>query len=270
MTRAINIGLAQINPTVGDITGNVQLIAAAAADGAAAGCELVVFPELCVSGYPPEDLVLRDNFLDQVAEGVAGLAKATAEGPALLVGAPWREDGATYNAALLLADGAVQSVVHKTELPNYGVFDEKRVFAAGGPVKPISFAGVQLGVLVCEDMWIQAPAQNLRDQGADMLVVINGSPFETDKTGERGYLARARVQETGLPLVYVNQVGGQDELVLPHLRRNSQPPGSQKPRAVSHPSRGRLCSRKEILAIFTGHSCWDSLITWPRTAFRAC
>ncbi len=214
MKDVTTIGLAQLDPKVGDLAGNLRLIAEAHARGKAAGCDLVIATELAVSGYPPEDLVMKPIFLDAVADAVAELARETAAGPALLVGAPWRVEGRAVNAALLLDGGKVAAVSPKHDLPNYGVFDEKRVFAAGPLPRPVECRGLRLGVLVCEDMWTAAPAASLRDQGAEAIVVINGSPFETDKQGERLKLARARVRETGCPLVYVNQVGGQDELVF--------------------------------------------------------
>ncbi|MFT5538742.1 MAG: NAD+ synthase [Alphaproteobacteria bacterium] len=214
MSDELTIGLAQLNPTVGDLGGNARLIAEAHVRAAAAGCDLVVTSELALSGYPPEDLVMKPIFLDAVEDSIKDLAAQTRNGPALLLGAPWRVNGACANAALLLDGGKVVAVSAKHELPNYGVFDEKRVFTAGPLPQPITCRGVKLGVLVCEDMWVEAPAAHLKAEGAEVLVVLNGSPFETDKTGERLMLARARVATTGLPLIYVNQVGGQDELVF--------------------------------------------------------
>ncbi len=215
MTDTLSIAMAQINPTVGDIDGNTARILAAREEAARLGADLAVYSELVVSGYPPEDLVLKPFFIDRVAAAVADLAGATADGgPALLVGAPWRQDGRLYNAALLLDGGEVAAVRLKYDLPNYGVFDEKRVFAAGPLPGPVNFRGVRLGVMVCEDMWTAEVAECLDESGAEILVVINGSPFESDKTDTRLNLAVARVTESGLPLIYVNQVGGQDELVF--------------------------------------------------------
>lgn len=215
MTDQLSIALAQINPTVGDLPGNARRVRAARDEAAARGADLVVYPELCVAGYPPEDLVLKPFFIDKVAETVAELAADTADGgPALLVGAPWRVDGRLYNAALLLDGGRVAAVTLKYDLPNYGVFDEKRVFAAGPLPAPVAFRGLRLGVLICEDMWTPAVAAALAEQQADILVAPNGSPFETGKHGVRLELAAARARETGLPLIYVNQVCGQDELVF--------------------------------------------------------
>lgn len=215
MSNSLAIALAQINPVVGDVAGNVLRIRAARALAAAQNAQLVVFPELTVSGYPPEDLVLKAAFLDTVEAAVAELAKDTAdEGPALLIGAPWRVDDKCRNAALLLDHGRVAATRLKHHLPNYGVFDEARVFVPGPFPAPITFRGVRLGVLVCEDMWYADIASTLASAGADMLVVPNGSPYEVDKQGARLGHAAARVAETGLPLIYVNQLGGQDELVF--------------------------------------------------------
>ncbi|AVM72730.1 NAD+ synthase [Magnetospirillum gryphiswaldense] len=215
MSDSLSIAFAQINPVVGDVAGNVARIRAARAQAAADGAQLVVFPELVVSGYPPEDLVLKSAFLDAIEQAVEDLAADTADnGPAILVGAPWRVAGRLHNAALLLDHGRVAASRLKHHLPNYGVFDEARVFAPGPVPGPIQFRGVRLGVLVCEDMWYSDVAETLAECGAEILVVPNGSPFELDKVGVRLSRAKERVAETGLPLIYVNQLGGQDELVF--------------------------------------------------------
>ena len=214
MTDSLAIALAQINPIVGDVGGNVERLSKARAEASDRGADLVVAGELAVSGYPPEDLVLKRAFQDAVEAGVAALARDTAQGPALIAGAPWRVKGKLYNAALLLDGGKVAGVQLKHALPNYGVFDEKRVFAEGPLPGPVPFRGVRLGLMVCEDMWVPDVTECLDESGAEILVVINGSPFETDKHDDRLGLAVARVVESGLPLIYVNQVGGQDELVF--------------------------------------------------------
>ena len=215
MTDSIAIALAQINPIVGDIDGNAELVRRARREAADGGADLVVYGELAASGYPPEDLVLKPAFQERVEARVEALAAETGDGgPALLLGAPWRHDARLYNAALLLEGGKIAAVRLKHELPNYGVFDENRVFASGPLPGPISFLGVRLGVMVCEDMWIPDVAECLEESGAEILVVLNGSPFETDKLDERLNHAVARVKESGLPLVYVNLVGGQDEVVF--------------------------------------------------------
>jgi NAD+ synthase len=230
MTDSLVVALAQINPTVGDIDGNVACILAARAEAGEA--DLVVCGELALSGYPPEDLVLKQAFQDHIDKAVSSLAAATADGgPALLVGTPWRRGNAVYNAALLLDGGEVASVRLKYDLPNYGVFDEKRVFAAGPLPEPVGFRGRGLGVMVCEDMWTPEVARHLGNQGAEMLIVLNGSPFDTGKAGTRRKIAHDRVSETGLPLVYVNLVGGQDELVFDGASFAMQPDGGVRVRA---------------------------------------
>ncbi|MQX36433.1 NAD+ synthase [Roseospira navarrensis] len=215
------IAMAQVNPTVGDIAGNAERVRAARAEAARDGADLVVFPELVLSGYPPEDLVFRSAFLDTIQAATLTLAGETADGgPALLIGAPWRftdpDDGRRKlgNAALLLDGGEVRAVILKFLLPNYGVFDEVRVFSRGPLPDVVAFRGASLGIMVCEDMWGPQVAGHLAREGAEILLVLNGSPFEVDKHGQRLENARPRVSETGLPLVYVNQLGGQDELVF--------------------------------------------------------
>jgi NAD+ synthase len=212
MRRSLTIALAQLNPTVGDIEGNVALVRNARDQ--ASGSDLVVYPELVVVGYPPEDLVLRPALVAAARAAVESLVAETARGgPALLVTAPWEQDGRLYNAAILAADGN-KTLRFKHDLPNYGVFDEKRVFAAGPFPEPIDFLGVRLGVAICEDMWTPAVLSALAARGAQLFLIPNGSPFEVDKPDTRIELSRNRVAETGAPLAYLNQVGGQDELVF--------------------------------------------------------
>lgn len=215
MTDTLKIALAQLNPTVGDIVGNAALLRLARADAAAAGADLVVTSELVVCGYPPEDLVIRPIVQDTIEREVSALAAETADGgPAMLVGTPWVQDGRLYNAALLLDGGEISAMRFKYDLPNYGVFDEKRVFAAGPLPGPVNFRGVRLGVMICEDMWTEEVAECLEESGAEILTVLNGSPYEQDKWDTRLNLAVARATECRMPLIYVNQVGGQDELVF--------------------------------------------------------
>jgi NAD+ synthase len=215
MPDTLAIAIAQLNPIVGDLTGNLDRLRAARAEAARQGAALMVASELVAAGYPPEDLVLKPMFLDAVEHAVLGFAEETADsGPACLIGAPWRKDGLLYNAVLLLDGGRLAAVRFKHHLPNYGVFDEVRVFAAGPAPGPIAFRGVRLGVMVCEDMWYPDIAETLQESGAELLIVINGSPFDRDKGDVRLSHAVRRVSETGLPLLYVNQVGGQDELVF--------------------------------------------------------
>lgn len=209
MNDRLTIALAQCNPTVGDVEGNIARVRAARESCKSA--DLIVFSELVVSGYPPEDLVLKPFFQDKVEAAVKELAEETGDGgPALLVTAPWREDGRLYNAILLLDGGTVAARRFKHDLPNYGVFDEKRVFASGPMPGPINFRGVRLGLPICEDIWTPDVVECLQESGAEILLVPNGSPFESDKYHERQMHAVARVTETGLPLAYINQVGGQD------------------------------------------------------------
>jgi NAD+ synthase len=215
VSTPLSIALAQVNPTVGDIPGNVAKLLAARARAATEGADLVIASELVVTGYPPEDLVLRPSFVERAAAAVDELARATADGgPGLIAGSLHRADGKLHNAAFVLDGGKVAGVRLKHELPNYGVFDEKRVFAPGPLPGPVPFRGRRMGVMVCEDMWFPDVAECLAESGAENLVVINGSPFDIVNVDARLNHAVARVTETGLPLVYVNQVGGQDELVF--------------------------------------------------------
>ena len=213
--EALTIALAQLNPTVGDIAGNMAKARAARTDPRAAGADLIVLPELFITGYPPEDLVLKPAFAAASRAAVEALAKDTANGgPALLVGAVWPEDGKVYNAVALLEEGRVAAVRLKVDLPNYGVFDEKRVFEPGPLPGPVLFRGAKLGLPICEDIWKEEVVECLAECGAEILISPNGSPFDWTKPDVRMNVAAARVTETGLPLVYINQVGGQDELVF--------------------------------------------------------
>ncbi|WP_041794013.1 NAD+ synthase [Pararhodospirillum photometricum] len=215
MVDKIRLALWQSNPTVGDIAGNLRKLRAARTMAAAQGVDLLVGSELGLLGYAPEDLVLRDVVLDAARDALEALARETADGgPAVLVGTPWRLPEGRVNAALLLQEGRISGVVVKHRLPNYGVFDEMRVFTPGPLPVPVLFRGLRLGVMICEDMWYPEPARHLKDHGADFLVVMNGSPFDLGKSGDRLTHARARAGETALSLMYVNQVGGQDELVF--------------------------------------------------------
>jgi NAD+ synthase len=211
----LKIALAQLNPVVGDVAGNEAKARAARAEAKAQGADLIVFPELFVAGYPPEDLVLKPAFQAACRAAVERLARETAEGgPAVLIGTPWLEAGLLYNAVALLDGGAIAALRFKVDLPNYGVFDEKRVFAAGPMPGPVNFRGVRIGFPVCEDIWGPEPAECIAESGGEILVVANGSPYRRGVVDERLNVAVARVVETGLPLVYVNQMGGQDELVF--------------------------------------------------------
>jgi NAD+ synthase len=215
ITDSFKLALAQLNPVVGDIAGNVAKARAARAEAAAKGADLVAFTELYLTGYPLEDLVLKPALQQAARAACEELARDTADGgPAILMGLPWAEGPFVYNAVALLDRGRIDSVRFKYNLPNYGVFDEKRVFAPGQLPAPIEFRGVQLGVPVCEDIWSGEVCMTLAKQGAGLLIVPNGSPYWSGKQPQRYEVARDRVQETGLPLAYLNQVGGQDELVF--------------------------------------------------------
>jgi NAD+ synthase len=214
------IAVAQLNPTVGDISGNLECARKARAAAARDGADLVAFSELFIAGYPPEDLVLKPAFQAACRSAVEALARDTADGgPAALIGAPWVEDGKLHNAYALLAGGRVAALRFKVNLPNYGVFDEKRVFAPGPLPGPVSYRGVRLGVPVCEDTWTdwgdyENVVECLTETGAEILIVPNGSPYWRDKAEVRLNVSVQSVAESGLPLIYVNQVGGQDELMF--------------------------------------------------------
>ena len=213
MADRISIALAQLNPTVGDVKGN--LAKARSARREAGSVDLIVFPELFICGYPPEDLVLKPSFQEACAKAVADLAAETSDGgPAVLMPTPWVIDGRLANAVAFLDEGEVKTVRAKHDLPNYGVFDEKRVFAPGPLPGPIDVRGVRIGVPICEDIWTPDVVECLEESGAEMILVPNGSPYDHSKRDERLNHAVARVTESGLPLVYLNQIGGQDELVF--------------------------------------------------------
>ena len=213
-TDRLKISLAQLNPTVGDIAGNAAKLGAALATARGQGADLLVTPELFLAGHPAEDLVLRPDFIDAVEAAVERLRPETAAGTALLVGVPWRHEGRTYDAALLLERGELRAVRFKHDLSNDGAFDEKRVFAAGPPPGPVAFRGVRLGVMIGDDVRSPDVAETLEESGAQLLIVLDGAPFEADRQDERIQLAVQRVRESGLALLAVNQVGGQDELVF--------------------------------------------------------
>lgn len=209
------ISLAQIDCIVGDIAGNTARVREARRQAAGHGADLVMFSELYISGYPPEDLVQKPAFQEACRAALDQLARETADGgPAVLVGIPWAQDGACYNAVALLEGGRIAAVRFKFDLPNYGVFDEKRVFSQGPMPGPVTFRGVRLGLPICEDIWGEDVVECLAETGAEILLVANGSPYWRGKQNQRTNVAVARVVESGLPMIYLNQVGGQDELVF--------------------------------------------------------
>jgi NAD+ synthase len=213
MTDKLTIALAQLNQSMGDLRSNADAMLKCRAH--LEGVDLVVFPELQLLGYPPEDLVLKPAVALAAEVELRRMADATADGgPAMLVGTTHLQDGKLYNAMALLDGGQVAGVTLKHELPNYGVFDEKRVFAVGPLPGPLTVRGVRIGVPICEDIWFPEVCECLAETGAEILIVPNGSPFELGKDDKRMSQAVARVTETGLPMIYLNRVGGQDELVF--------------------------------------------------------
>ena len=214
MTDTLTIAFAQANPTVGAVDANLAQARKIAGTCRAKSVDLVLFPELFISGYPPEDLVLKQAFVEACMEAVGQLAKETVGGPALLMGTPWLEGDCLFNIVALLCDGEINAIRSKYDLPNYGVFDEKRVFSAGPLPGPINFKGVRIGVPVCEDIWNDEVCETLSETGAELFLVPNGSPFDQNKVDVRLNIVTSRVVENGLPLAYLNQVGGQDELVF--------------------------------------------------------
>src|SRR6478736_954041 len=213
MADRLTIAFAQMNQRVGDLEGNAA--AMLEMRRRAANADLLMCPELQLIGYPPEDLVLKPEFVRRTHECTDQLVAATAEpGPAMLIGTAIAEEGSTYNAMVLASGGKVIGRTLKRELPNYGTFDEKRIFAPGPLPEPIDFKGVKLGVPICEDIWQEIVCAHLLEAGAEMLLVPNGSPYELDKDDKRYQLVRSRALETGLPIAYLNRVGGQDELVF--------------------------------------------------------
>src|ERR1043166_6843477 len=219
MPNTLAIALAQLNVTLGDLEGNAARILNAHREAAKAGADLVITSELSISGYQPDDLVQNPSYLDYCISKVEALATSTAGGPALIVGTPWRSNdgsGKPHNAAALLRGGKVERLWYKYDLPNYSVFDEKRFFAPGKleEGEPIEIKGCRIGVAICEDMWSKEKSAWLKQRGAQIIIAGNASPFEIGKQGMRRAVVAARVKETGLPIVYVAQVGGQDELVF--------------------------------------------------------
>jgi len=217
----LTITIAQLNPIMGDIAGNIARARAARGRAAADGADLVVFSEMFITGYPPEDLVLKPAFQAAARAATEQLARETADGgPAVLIGTLWVDGGRLHNACALLEGGRIAALRFKVNLPNYGVFDEKRVFARGPIAGPMTLRGVRIGVPICEDIWSDESSEYenivecLHETGAEILIVPNGSPYWRDKEDVRMNVAVARATESGLPLIYVNQVGGQDELVF--------------------------------------------------------
>ena len=253
-----------------------------------------MLPELFITGYPPEDLVLKPAFQAACRAAIEELARETADGgPAMLIGTPWVEDGKLYNACALLDEGRIAALRFKANLPNYGVFDEKRLFARGPAAGPVTIKGVRVGVPICEDTWMEESdeyenvVECLAETGAEIIVVPNGSPYARDKNDVRLSIAVARVTESGLPLVYLNQIGGQDELVFDgasfalnaDLSRGSAVAGVRGERhdAALDEEHGRLALQRDrsrrcskATRPITPPACSACATTSARTDFPAC
>ena len=214
MSSEINIGLAQINVVVGAIEQNVdRLIEYAERARDELHCHLLVCAELVLTGYPPEDLLMRPGFNTRVEQQLARLCDSVS-GIDLIIGYPKKTDDGLYNIGALISDGKIKQEYRKIKLPNYGVFDEMRYFSAGNDACVIDYKGIALGLTVCEDIWHDGPVESSVAAGAELIININGSPYHTNKIPERRELVCGRAKKTNTPVVYVNQVGGQDELVF--------------------------------------------------------
>ncbi|HNI38038.1 MAG TPA: nitrilase-related carbon-nitrogen hydrolase, partial [Pseudomonadales bacterium] len=209
----IRAALAQMNPVVGDILGNTCRVLDSIATAREQGARAIVFPELVLTGYPPEDLLLRPSLQPRLEKALAKVAQAATD-IYVIVGYPWASDEKLFNAAGVFFNGKKIAEYCKQELPNYRVFDEKRYFTAGEKTCVFDLDGVQTALLICEDIWQEKPAQAARDAGAECLLVLNASPFHVDKQHEREAMLAARAQDVALPILYCNAVGGQDELVF--------------------------------------------------------
>ncbi len=214
MKRCLDILVAQFNPVVGDIDGNRLLAEEVYTEARESDADLLVLPELFILGYPAEDLVLKPSAVQLSMQAVNKLAKRTKDGPGMLVGSPWLENGKRYNSAVLLDEGKIVARYDKRELPNYGVFDEKRVFHAGeGPARALDYRGIRIGIAICEDIWFERVPSDLKEDGAEVLIVPNASPWRRTVQAER-HTTFSSWRKNGVPYLFVNQVGGQDELVF--------------------------------------------------------
>jgi|TARA_Y100000294_G_scaffold94234_1_gene87697 NAD+ synthase (glutamine-hydrolysing) len=214
VTQILKIAVAQLNFRVGKIGENLASIREASVQARDEwGCQLILFPELALCGYPPEDLLLREDFLDQTEEALSSLVKEV-EGITVVVGHPSRSEGALFNSASVIREGRVIDRYHKQCLPNQGVFDEKRYFSAGEKPCVVDIEGIPMGISICEDCWHEGPVESLTAQGAQLILNLNGSPFHMGKSGERARVVGKRAKKVGVPIIYANLVGGQDELVF--------------------------------------------------------
>jgi len=214
MTERFRLSLAQLNPIVGDLAGNAAQARTAWAEAKTAGADMVAFPEMFVTGYQLQDLVDKPAFAADVQRVLAKLAEACADGPAIGIGGPLPGGDKPFNAYFVLQGGKIVAQVLKHHLPNYTVFDEKRYYHAGNPAGPVRVGPLRIGIPICEDAWFEDVAETLAETGAEILLVPNGSPYHRGKFDLRQSIMVGRVIETGLPLAYVNLVGGQDDQVF--------------------------------------------------------
>ena len=214
MTDNFRLALAQLNLLVGDIRANRRRILETTLQARERGCVMVVFTELALSGYPPEDLLLRPDFIDANEAAFDHLLADLPPDIAVILGYPRRSEGGLANAASLILNGQVEATYHKRCLPNYSVFDEKRYFTAGNKPCVVDYKGKRIGLTICEDVWQTGPVEAAAQSGADLVVNINASPFHIDRIAERNRIVSAKARDCGVPILYVNQVGGQDELIF--------------------------------------------------------
>ncbi|PIT70456.1 NAD+ synthase [Bartonella tribocorum] len=215
MKNNFRIAVAQLNPIVGDIEGNFSLAAMAHQKAKEEGADLVLLTELFISAYPPEDLVLKSAFTKTCEEAVERLAKITIGGPGIVIGLPLKRNGNIYNGVMLLDEGSIIAESLKFDLPNYAEFDEKRLFSPGPRPEPIIYHGIKLGIVICEDLWNDfSLSTELKDKGAEIILALNGSPYYCNKTLKRIDVVHTQALQSGVPIIYANQVGGQDELVF--------------------------------------------------------
>ena len=214
-TEQLSIALAQLNPHLGNVHLNTKKLIIAHKKAIRMGADIIITPEMFLAGYPCDDLVYRDDFIAEIEASLHDLAKLTTDGkPAIIVGAPRKNDGVLFNSLFVLDDGKIIHHYDKINLPNYGVFDEKRNFKAGNGTGPISLRGWRLGLAICEDIWTPDICETLQEAGAQLIISLNASPFEIGKQDKRMATAIARMGETNLPIIYLNMVGGQDEVVF--------------------------------------------------------
>ena len=220
MTNVLKIASAQLNPTLGDLAGNIAKAENAYARAQAAGADILVLPESFIIGYPAEDLLLKPSAIRECMTRARGFAKQTKVGPAVVFSTPWISNGQhgqaglLYNAVLFMQGGEITDINFKNKLPNYGVFDEARIYNPGPLPHPVTYKNVKIGLPICEDIWHPGVCGHLASLGAELLISPNGSPWRRNAHWQRETVAKDRIQASGLPIIYVNQIGGQDELAF--------------------------------------------------------